>query len=202
MGRHSYSGRSTVSDLRSIDVRRWNRDGLLHPHRAFAWQWSLDGRVVASISVLTETGRVTLSYNHRREGSDWQAAQYPLHLEWTPCNFGGKRPWFLCPNCGRRVAILYGGERFACRRCHNLAYPSQREKDYDRAGRRADRIRKKLDWEPGALNGRGWKPKGMHWRTFERLVAEHDAFVRSMLAGFAAQLPLSERTVLDELSPR
>jgi hypothetical protein len=24
------------------------------------------------------------------------------------------------------------------------------------------------------VNGNGWKPKGVHWRTFERLRAEHD----------------------------
>jgi hypothetical protein len=30
-------------------------------------------------------------------------------LTYTPSNFGGRRPWFVCPSprCGRRVAILY-----------------------------------------------------------------------------------------------
>ena len=40
------------------------------------------------------------------------------------------------------------------------------------AARKADRLRDKLGWEPGILNGNGIKPKGMHWRTFERLKAE------------------------------
>jgi Transposase DDE domain len=33
-------------------------------------------------------------------------------LEWTPCNYGGARPWFLCPmdGCRRRVAVLYAGD--------------------------------------------------------------------------------------------
>ncbi|MBS1177027.1 MAG: uncharacterized protein H6R06_1439 [Proteobacteria bacterium] len=34
----------------------------------------------------------------------------------------------------------------------------------------------------GILNGNGWKPKGMHWRTFERLQASHDADVNAALA--------------------
>ena len=50
------------------------------------------------------------------------------------------------------------------------------------------RIREKLRWKPGILNGNGWKPKGMHWNTFERLTAQHDAFVRDSLAGMAAKL--------------
>jgi len=33
--------------------------------------------------------------------------------------------------------------------------------------------------------GNGWKLKGMHWRTFKRLNAEHDAFVVESLAGVA-----------------
>ena len=40
----------------------------------------------------------------------------------------------------------------------------------------------------GILNGNGWKPKGMHWRTFERLRAAHDAAVAEVLAGMYAWL--------------
>lgn len=48
--------------------------------------------------------------------------------------------------------------------------------------RRADKIRQRLGWEPGILNGDGDKPKGMHWHTFERLQEEHDAYVEASLA--------------------
>jgi hypothetical protein len=75
------------------------------------------------------------------------------------------------------VAILYGGGIFACRRCYRLAYASAREDVSDRAARRADRLRARLGWEPGILNGGGEKPKWMRWRTFERLAAKHDALV-------------------------
>jgi hypothetical protein len=163
---------------------------LLSPHQAFGWQWSRQGEVVASIQVRTEPGQVILSYRHRSSGGEWKEESYSVYLDWTACNFGGQRPWFLCParGCGRRVAILYGGGIFACRHCYQLAYPSQRETWDDRAARKADRIRDKLGWEPGILNGNGWKPKGMHWNTFERLTAQHDAFVQTSLAGMAARL--------------
>jgi len=122
-----------------------------------------------------------------------KSARFTLvNLDWTNCKFGGRRPWFLCPatGCGKRVAILYDGVIFACRHCHQLAYASQRETGYDRMARRADRIRTKLGWEPGILNGKGLRPKGMHWKTFERLSAQHDALVQVSLAGISAKLKL------------
>ena len=51
-----------------------------------------------------------------------------LRLTWTPCNYGGSRPWFLCPGegCGRRVAIVYGPTSPPlCRQCRGLSYTSQ-----------------------------------------------------------------------------
>lgn len=91
------------------------------------------------------------------------------------------------------MAILYSGRVFACRHCYQLAHDCQRESADDRAARRADRIRERLRWEPGILNGSGWKPKGMHWRAFERLTAQHDAFVHVSMAWMAARLRLLER---------
>jgi hypothetical protein len=82
-----------------------------------------------------------------------------------------------------RVAILYGGGIFACRHCYQLADASSREDAGGRATRRADRLRARLGWEPGILNGGAEKPKWMRWHTFERLAARHDQLLgRSMQA--------------------
>lgn len=183
--RWNFSGRSTTDSYRSIDVRRWAREGMLRPGRWAGWQWNRGGEVVASITMRAEVDQVVLIYRHRCGGSqDWKDEQYPVRIVRTPCNLGGSRPWFICPavGCGRRVAILYGGGIFACRHCYRLAYPSSRESAGDRATRRADRIRARLGWEPGILNGNGDKPKWMRWRTFDRLTNQHDRLVdRSML---------------------
>ena len=132
----------------------------------------------------TVAGRVTLDYSRRSNGDEWQAIEYPVSLEWTGCTFGGRRAWFLCPGkgCGRRVAILFGGSIFACRHCQELVYACQRETADYRALRRSDKIRDRLGWPAGIANPEGGKPKGMHWRTFERLAEEHDAFVQVSLA--------------------
>lgn len=185
--RWHYGANDTTDDYRFIDVRRWHRERLLTPGRVFVRQWSRSGKVTASIQVRVEMDRVWLIYRHRSGGSEWKDENYPVRLDWTACNLGGQRPWFRCParGCARRVAMLYGGGIFACRQCYKLAYPSQRETWDGRALRRADRIRARLGWVPGIVNGGGLKPKGMHWRTFMRLFLEYDACVEQTLAGMA-----------------
>ena len=191
-GRRSQSGKDATDDYRALDVRRWQRDGYLMAGWAFSWQWTRPGQTMASIQVRTESDRVILFYRQRSGGGEWKDERYPVRLDWSPCNYGGQRAWFLCPaaGCGRRVAILYGGGIFACRHCYRLAYSSQRETAANRALRRADRIRARLDWEPGILNGDGGKPTGMRWRTFQRLSAEHEAFVGASLARMAQRLAI------------
>lgn len=117
---------------------------------------------------------VRLIYRSRRTGEDWKDHDYVVPLTYTACNnYGGSRVWFLCPCCGRRVAKLYGGAIYACRHCHKLAYQSQRETRGDRALRKADKLRDRLDWVPGILNGEGGKPKGMHWATYGRMLDQY-----------------------------
>jgi hypothetical protein len=83
---------------------------------------------------------------------------------------------FVCPGvvngivCSCWVTKLYGaGRYFLCRHCYRLAYASQREDRYDRALRRANKIRTRLGGEPGAASVFPARPKGMHHRTHEAL---------------------------------
>ena len=193
--RWRYGAKSTTDNYRSLDVRRWAREGMLRPGYRGSWQWLRNGDVVASVWMSAEQERVTLTYRRRSNGGDWKDEEYPVRIVRTPCNLGGARPWFVCPahGCGRRVAILHGGGIFACRRCHQLAYASTREDAGDRATRRADRIRARLGWEPGILNGRGLKPKWMRWRTFERLSEEHDRLLNQSVGGMGFKFGILDR---------
>lgn len=173
-------GNETTDDYRQLDVHRLHRTGYLAPYRSFVWQWLRNGVRISWVNIDTEPGCIVINYRHRRRSAEWQDGRSIVPLVWTPCNFGGQRPWFICPvaGCGRRVASLYAGCVFGCRRCFRLAYQCQRETYGDRASRRADKIRERLGWEAGILNYAGDRPKGMHWRTFWRLTHQQDTFAR------------------------
>lgn len=195
-----WNEKSTTDDFRCLDVRRWAREGLLNEGRHFGWSWSIGGETVASIQAGSHLGFVQLMYKARHSGGDWRDMSYRVELDYQRCNFGGWRVWFRCPakGCGARVAKLYGGEVFACRKCHDLTYPSQKEVGYQRAFRRADKIRERLGWETGFDSLTGEKPKGMHWTTFDRLTSELAYAERIAYAGIATHMSefragLSER---------
>ena len=129
---------------------------------------------------------------------EWEDVEEPVPLSWTACNFGGERPWFVCPGArgGRKVAVLYGPRRyFLCRHCYDLVYESQRENDMSRALRRAQDIRKRLGGSANMTEPFPEKPEGMHWKTYERLWWEHDEAEMEQLAGLREWLNRLERKV-------
>jgi len=90
--------------------------------------------------------RVELRYRVR-QGGEWQDVTETVRLTYTACNYGGRRPWFLCSGagCGRRVAVLYGaGKYFLRRHCYGLAYEIKREALEGWLRDKALRIRQRL----------------------------------------------------------
>lgn len=112
--RWHYGAHDTTDDYRTIDVRRWQRDGFLTPGRTFGWQWTRHGEVTASIQVRVETDRLWLICRHQGGSGEWKDENYTVWFDRTACSLGGQRLWFRCParGCNRHVAILYGGRYF------------------------------------------------------------------------------------------
>ena len=188
-GRYSY-GVGTTNEYQRIDVRYLQRRGYLASPTWTRLNWNRNGEHCASIQISTTRQSVTLDYKRRDGDGKWVPVRYPVYLDWTPCNYGGERAWFRCPAscCGRRVAILYYGGIFACRHCYRIAYTSQRENYWGRAQIRADKIRDRLGWS----DEYGPKPKWMRWRTFERLVEEHDRNEELTWVGAIVRFGLAE----------
>ena len=202
-GRRDQSGKKTTENCRSLDVRQLQRDGLLNNGNSFGWSWTCNGEKIASIQLKVGENRVTLDYRHQKNGSEWENYNYFVMLEWTPCNYGGSRAWFKCPasGCVRRVAKLHIGSAgiFACRHCYELAYASQPENADDRAARHVNKIRDRLGWEAGILNGHGDKPKGMHWHTYYQVVFKHDSLVNVSLAVMQKRLEMMRASFIDKM---
>lgn len=165
------TGRATTVEALRLDVNRVNRAGALEPGWRGGWQWHRAGDRKSWINLEARLGEVILRFCVTTNGSNPEDMEQRVFTDWEPCRFGGCRPFWRCPRCGSRATILYGMRRFLCRSCNRLTYPSQRERDADRAQRRANGIRVKLGCEPG-WGSLPCRPKGMHRKTYERLVAE------------------------------
>jgi hypothetical protein len=179
MGR-PYEGAPTCEGCPSIDVRTWRRQGLLRPGQSFPYSWSQAGEPCGSISVRTEPGAVVLSFQARDWNSEtWKAVNQRVPIGWTFCHLGGRRPWFCCTRCGRRVAKVFlgGCAFFACRHWYGLAYESQLESVRLRGLGKARKIRMKIGGDANVLSDFPPKPKGMHRRTYGRLRQAYDLTV-------------------------
>lgn len=143
MGRWSYSDRWTVEECKSITTKFLNDHGYFDGGiRWGGMSWSRGGETTGSIGFVVSTVegdeyirfQYTQTDRHTGEKTD---LDYKARLTWTPCYFGGRRWWFICPlvvngrACNRRVGVLYlgGGKYFGCRHCYNLTYRSQKEHD-------------------------------------------------------------------------
>lgn len=76
---------------------------------------------------------IKLQYTHTSRGTgEKESMDFRVELTTTPCNYGGKRYWFICPlskngrYCGRRVGVLFSiGRWFGCRHCGEIYYAAQ-----------------------------------------------------------------------------
>lgn len=183
----SYCGKPETIDWMPLDIRKIARKGLLVPGCSFTWKWLVNDRQVAGTSIQVDFVKsMVLSY--RMKSTD-EVVEQRVQTQASLCHLGGQRHWFTCPRCSKRVALLYApGLYFACRQYGGLGYATQKEGAGDRASSKANKLRKRLGWEAGILNGNGSKPKGMHWKTYQRLKSQHDALVQASFHDISRKL--------------
>jgi len=150
---------------KSLDIRRWQREGLLQDGRFGGWRWTdrESGEETGSIGyqVRADSGVMYVTLDYSVAGRQINDC---IRIERTTCNYGGSRPWFQCTRCyGRAAKLFLRGGRFACRKCHRLVYASQSQDAIGRSWLRQYRLEARLgdDWS---------RPRGMHYRTYDRLL--------------------------------
>jgi hypothetical protein len=196
-GRYPWSSRDTVEDLqhRSFGIKDWVERGLVEPDNDFTQIWlDKEGRPEASVGIRVEKVspvhpslagllpdgdlvddrvQAVLHYRAGPALDDTRPITDIIVLVQSPRGFAGQSWWFCCPGCGRRVADLYPHEAyFHCRKCCGVSYQSQRETRRAHGQAKVARFKQQL----GATGGYGEpvpeRPKGMQWRTYERLLEE------------------------------
>jgi hypothetical protein len=166
---YRFGSKTQVEHCCSVDVRQLSRWGYLKPWLRYPLKWNNGSNIV----IETRPGTIELFYGISCNGKPREDVHTEVSLSWSSCNYGGKRPWFICPGngCGRRVAKLYmAGKYFLCRYCHDLTYSSQRERKEFRLLDKANKIYQRL-----GINGHDDiyirpKPKGMHQVTYDMLI--------------------------------
>lgn len=177
----------------SVDVRLLAREGALVPGATF----TLEYRQGRALRGTVTPGMVTMG-------------SVRIRLAWTPCRFGGHRPWWLCPRCGRRCAILYAAfGTLACRICLNLAYPTERMGPMERADARALAARRRLGIEDLSAPLPRRCPPGMPKWVFRRLLASarradarrHDAWYAELRRALRRRVWLQRLVFAPEEAP-
>lgn len=176
--------RQTAEATKSLDINWLSRNGYLVP-ACYTLTWRQEEEQVGSIGMRAQQCAIVLDYRWRQFDGEWESVNEQVHLVSTPCNYGGQRPWFMCPGCWRRVGKLFAaGKYFLCRHCYHLPYESQREDGYYRLLRKVQKIRIRLGGSSNLIDPFPPKPKGMHEKTYRRLEREADEAECNLDAGF------------------
>ena len=85
--RHAF--RDTCELYKSIDVRRWRREGRLRAGQQFSWSWTSGGEPSGTVNVRTEVDAVVLIYRVRSFLAEWKSTEQRVSITWTHCHFGG-----------------------------------------------------------------------------------------------------------------
>jgi hypothetical protein len=180
-----------------LDVNQLSEKGCLRPNWSSTCQWPNGNEIASSIDVRAEPGRLHLSYKVPVGDGKSEDMVETIPIVHLRCRFGGSRPYFRCPGakegteCGRRISKLYLSRRyFLCRHCLQLAYACQYEQPWQRAFRRASKLKKRLGIDVGIAEPFPDKPKGMWTRTYGCLL---DEMLEAEILAYEAQANMLKR---------
>ena len=170
-----------------LDVRELHKAGLFWGDARGSVTWQRGGGNTQSIGIRSLPCELALQLDYNF-GPQQIPVREVVQLTFTACHFGGDRPWFRCPCCDRRCAILWGRGRFLCRSCHRVAYPSQNESIGSQAIRRIHEIRAALGVEASLPIDRISRPRYMRYGRFQTLFFEllrHEAIRSAWITGLS-----------------
>jgi hypothetical protein len=172
---YRWDSKTTTESQHRVDIRWFKKQGCLRAGKFGRLSWSQGDEPTGSITFRVEQDQIVLNYRRSPHGGEWEDVEEVVRFERTACNYGGYRMWFLCPNCWKRVAVLYGASKyFLCRHCYDLTYAIQQESRSGRLMEKARKIQQRLGGNGDMSNFFPDKPKGMHWKTYQKLRDESE----------------------------
>jgi hypothetical protein len=181
--------RVCLEDGLKLDLNELRRKELVQPGAersvVIRWTYTYTGEEIAN-------GVITSNMEGTYEG--WLRIQLgsldqTIILVPKPRYFGGYQWYFVCPVMNRYASVLWmpsGANRFCSRQAwgRQVAYASQFADPDNRAHIGQTKIKSRLiaDLDPDE-----WalppKPKGMHWRTYNRYVERYNAYEEIFIDG-------------------
>lgn len=201
----------TVEASVKLDAAMLRRAGLLDVAAPKGYSWDYSNRDRHTCTVLVIAGYQAGALQVTIITPDKVEHQQHIRTSATACNYGKVRHWLHCPQCGRRAFRLYyyphtvnaRGEYvhyFTCRHCLHLTYQARRERGFDRYQSRCFNAHDRMkEWarvhgvKDFKTDRWQWqmppdKPKGMRWRTYERIAGKWEKAADMAEDAFAAGL--------------
>lgn len=118
-----------VEDTPSIDMSFLKKNHYLKRPRFGTISWSWGSESMGSVSLQSNPSDDCISFIYTSKDNITGLTShldYKVKLLSSYCHLGGKRYWFECLKCFKRVGVLYFAQKYAsCRSCSGLYYRSQ-----------------------------------------------------------------------------
>ena len=168
-----------------LDIRALQRRDALITGRSTTLAFFRNDRLVCQLFVTSNAGSISWSYRSAADnGRKKDPCSNEVEVINTPCYFGGTRPWFSCPSCHKRAAILYFvSSKLVCRTCGHFNYASQQMTDLDYKLKQVAAHRSKLKAGDMFFHklSRIEKPKHMRYTTYLQILGELHLLERDAL---------------------
>lgn len=158
MGRYYFNKKDTVEQSRRISMsrlRQWNYlKGFATGTLSWKDGWGHESSIGIKVNTSGSNPHMQLNYTVTQHSGEKRDYDYSVQLISTPCVFGGRRFWFICPltkngsPCNRKVSTLYsppGKSYYGCRHCYDLTYSARQDHNYRFAA-----LRKRFEYEKKA----------------------------------------------------
>jgi hypothetical protein len=166
----------TLDDCLRLDVRYLARNGYLEQGSRKAMGWKVQGEFCGSAFVTAGASAIDVVGDKGQTGRVGDS----IEIERTPCTYGGARPWFQCPECSRRCAVLFLNQNFVCRMCRGVLYLTDVLSKSKRLQSRREQAARHLGLD--LATGEIVTPRYMHGGRWARYWRQYEAAQAAILA--------------------